>query len=109
MKKVVIMDEAMVMACLAKGLKVEGRLSLEETKDGRYQLRFQRYNRQAKRRPRARLLRVLEHGWVKESAQRIKVFESLPKAIGPYELCDVLDRETAKAEQTVVDWAMGLL
>ncbi len=42
MKKVNIMDEAMVMACLAKGLRVEGRLSMEETQDGKYQLLFQR-------------------------------------------------------------------
>ena len=106
MKKVNIMDEAMVMACLAKGLRVEGRLSMEETQDGKYQLRFQRYNRQAKSRPRARLLRALEHGWVKESAQRIKVYESVPKELGAARLCMVFDRGNEEVKEVVIERGM---
>ena len=106
-KYVFVMNAIELLQRLVSGKRVEGVLYVDGD-TGR--LTFKAYNRTClKRRAKDRLIRLLEHGWVKESAQRIKVYESLPKAIGPYDMCDVLDRETAKAEQTVVDWAMGLV
>jgi hypothetical protein len=105
MKKYIEISNETLQAIM-DGKCVEGSLRKDEC-TGR--ISFRAYNRKPKTMRQNRLLRVLEHGWVKESAERIKVYESLPKAIGPYDMCDVLDRETAKAEQTVVDWAMGLV
>ena len=34
-----------------------------------------------------------EHGWVKESPERIKVYESLPKRLGAVGMAVALDRE----------------
>ena len=106
MKKVKINDEELVMAVLAKGMKVAGRLWLEEKADGSLQVCFQRYDRKPYKRPYARLLRVLEHGWVKESAERIKVYESVPKELGAARLCMVFDRGNEEVKEVVIERGM---
>ena len=42
---------------------------------------------------RDRLIRSLEHGWVKESPARYKFFESIPKKIGMASVIGVLERD----------------
>ena len=49
MKKIEIKNEANVMEALKKGLKVEGRLWLEETEDGELIIWFQQYDRKPRR------------------------------------------------------------
>ena len=97
MKKIIeIKNEKEVLRTLKSGRIVEGRLALVETDDGSIFIEFVAYNRQHKR-PKDKLIKVLEHGWVKESKQRIKVYESIPKALGNARVVDVLDRETDDA------------
>ena len=93
MKQVEFKNENIVMNALKKGLKVEGRLWLEETEDGKFVIWFQQYNRKPQPKQRNWLIRRLEHGWVKESPERIKVYESLPKRLGAVGMAVALDRE----------------
>ena len=97
MKKIIeIKNEKEVLRTLKSGRIVEGRLALVETDDGSIFIEFVAYNRQHKR-LKDKLIKVLEHGWVKESKQRIKVYESVPKALGNARVVDVLARETDDA------------
>ena len=98
MKQVEFKNESIVMNALKKGLKVEGRLWLEETEDGKFVIWFQQYNRKPQPKQRNWLIRRLEHGWVKESVERIKVYESIPKEIGTRRILAVIDRETKEAK-----------
>ena len=101
MKKIEIKNENIVMNLLKKGFKVEGRLWLEETEDGKFIIRFDRYNRKPQPKQRNWLIRRLEHGWVKESVERIKVYESIPKEIGTPRILAVIDRETKEAKNAM--------
>ena len=49
MKKIEIKNKQVVMNALKKGLKVEGRLWLEETEDGELIIWFQQYDRKPRR------------------------------------------------------------
>lgn len=107
-KKVFLKNEEVVMNALKKGLKVEGRLWLEETEDGQLIICFQQYDRK----PRLysdRLIHRLEHGWVKESKERIKLFESLPKELGTARVLAVIDRETREAKNALIDRELDLI
>ena len=73
MKKVEIVNEKMTLGQLKKGLVVSGRLVLKETKR------------------------------VTESAQRIKLYESIPKHFGLARITFILDRETREAKTALFD------
>ena len=114
MKKVEIVNEKKTLGQLKKGLVVSGRLVLKETKDGRLALYFIPYNRQPRirrkevlRQPRIRrkevLIHTLEFGRVTESAQRIKLYESIPKHFGLARITCILDRETREAKTALFD------
>jgi hypothetical protein len=109
MKRVEFKNENIVMNLLKKGFKVEGRLWLEETEDGEFIIWFQQYNRKPQQRQRNWLIRHLEHGWVKESVERIKVYESIPKVIGTHRILAVIDRETKEAKNAIIDRELDLL
>ena len=109
MKKIEIKNEQVVMNALKKGLKVEGRLWLEETEDGELIIWFQQYDRKPRRLYCDRLIRRLEHGWVRESVERIKVFESIPKDLGTSRLISVMDREHQTAKDALIDRELDLL
>ena len=109
MKKIEIKHENIVMNLLKKGFKVEGRLWLEETEDGELIIWFDRYNRKPQPKQRNWLIRRLEHGWVKESVERIKVYESIPKEIGMPRILAVIDRETKEAKEALIDHELDLL
>jgi len=64
---------------------------------------FKMYNRQSHRRRRDCLICRLEHGWVKESKERIKVYESVPKELGTARVVSILDRENAEAKGALID------
>lgn len=108
-KKVFMKDEEVVMNALKKGLKVEGRLWLEETEDGQLIICFQQYDRKPKGFYSDRLIQRLEHGWVKESKERIKLFESLPKALGTSRVVAVIDREMREAKNALLDRELDML
>ena len=109
MKQVEFKNENIVMNALKRGLKVEGRLWLEETEDGKFVIWFQQYNRQPQPKQRNRLIRRMEHGWVKESVERIKVYESIPKGIGTPRVLAVIDRETKEAKNAIIDHELDLM
>lgn len=50
-----------------------------------------------------KLIRSLEHGWVKESPARYKFFESIPKKIGMPSVIGVLDRDAKVAQNALID------
>ena len=109
MKKIEIKNEANVMDALRRGLKVEGRLWLEETEDGELVIWFQQYDRTPRRLYCDRLIRRLEHGWVRESVERIKVFESIPKDLGTSRVISVMDREHQTAKDALIDRELDLI
>ena len=45
-------------------------------------LRFRAYNRSPRRKGKDRLVCQLEHGWMKESSQRIRFYSSVRKSLG---------------------------
>ena len=45
----------------------------------------------------------LEHGWVRESAERIKMYESVPKNLGALGVGRVLEREAKTAKDALID------
>lgn len=109
MKKIEIKNENVVMDALKKGLKVEGRLWLEETEDGELTIWFQQYDRKPRHLYCDRLIRKLEHGWVRESIERIKVFESIPKDLGTARVISVMDREHQTAKDALIDRELDLI
>ena len=101
MKKFVfISDAAEALERIMSGKRVGGVLFMDGDTGC---LTFKAYNRKPQQRPQQKLLRYLEHGWVKESAQRIRVFESLPKRIGAARMISTLERETREAVDVIVE------
>ena len=109
MKKIEIKNETQVMNALKRGLKVEGRLWLEETEDGQLVICFQQYDRKPRGFYSDRMIHRLEHGWVKESKERIKLFESLPKELGTARVLAVIDRETHEAKNALIERELDLI
>jgi len=99
MKKYIEVEEE-VLERLVTGKYVEGSLHRDEWTG---KLTFKAYNRQKKTRT-DKLLKALEHGWVKESAARIKVYESIPKALGPERIQDIIDRENEDIMDALDEW-----
>jgi len=85
------------------GKYVEGSLRMLEPSNGRKSATyaFRKYNRQARKHQKDVIVRSLEHGWVKESKERIKVYESIPKMLGNARVVDVLARETDDAIEAI--------
>jgi hypothetical protein len=100
-KYVFVMNAIELLQRLVSGKRVEGVLYVDGD-TGR--LTFKAYNRTClKRRAKDRLIRLLEHGWVKESAERIKVYESIPKNLGTARVMAVLDRESDEVKEALID------
>ena len=101
-KYVEIPEEALVR--LAEGKSIQGALQ-RDVHTGK--IVFNPHNlaryKPGYKRPSDRLIRILEHGWVKESTQRIKVHESIPKIIGTARVMTVLDREIKDAKMALID------
>lgn len=91
---------AEAIACLETGKRVEGAIRRDE-KTGK--LVFKHYIRQNQPRKHDILIKELEHGWVKESPQRVKFFSSVKKALGTARVIGVLERETNAAKNALID------
>ena len=101
MKKYIwVMNGLSVLEKLEVEKRVEGVLFVDKS-TGR--ITFKAYNRKPIKRMRDRLIRVLEHGWVKESTERIKVYDSIPKVLGTARVMSVLDREMDTAKDALID------
>ena len=98
MKKYIFISNAIcVMAKLLKEKRVEGVLYLDQDTG---KLTFKAYNRQ----PRDRHERVvcqLENGWLKESPQRYKFYNSVRKDLGRRLVDVVMRRELNAAMQAL--------
>lgn len=100
-RNVFINDATELQERLLDGRRVEGVLFVDGDTG---LLTFKAYNRQSRKRPQDRLMRTLEHGWVKESKERIKIFESVPKALGTSRMLNVIDREVKESKNAIMTW-----
>lgn len=99
-KKIYVKNVKQVMNVLKKGQAVEGRLRIERADDGRICLCFKAWERTAPKNPprdRGKVIMRTEHGWVKESKERIKTYESVPKNLGKKVVTSVLERDMYEA------------
>ena len=104
MKKfVTILNAIELLEKIAGGKRVEGVL-FKDVNTG--VITFKAYNRKSKKRWRDRVIRYLEHGWVKESADRIKVYESIPKDIGTARVMNVLEREVKEVKDALIEYEL---
>ena len=106
MKQVIIKNEKDILDVLKGGHIVEGRLALEESFNGRKVIVFKAYNRTCKYKRKEEMIVRLEHGWVKESPERIKLFESIPKVLGIDHVVAILNRETKNAGDALIEMEM---
>ena len=109
-KKILILDESEVLLALKKGKSVEGRLKMEKTEDGTFCLCFKAWKRTVPkgRRERGRIIFRTEHGWVKESKERIKTYESVPKELGVKRIAQILERDMYEVSDFLLEEAEGL-
>jgi len=96
-----ISDES--LQTINDGKNLAGSIKLNEPSQGKKSAPyvFTQFNRTGHKKD--KLIRVLEHGWVKESKQRIKVYDSIPKMLGNARVVDVLARETDDAIDAIED------
>ena len=93
-KKIEIDKEVIVK--VKKGKYVDGSIRIDATTG---QLTFVAYNHLYRGRKKSDILiKPLEHGWLKESPERYKFYQSIPKNIGVPCVLGVLDRETSLAK-----------
>ena len=99
-KFIFVMNAIELLKQLLNGKRVEGVLYIDPETG---MLTFKAYNRTRSKHPKDRLIRMLEHGWVKESAERIKVYESVPKILGTAKVMSVLDREAGEVREALIN------
>ena len=105
-KYVFVLNAIELLNKLMNGKRVEGVLYMDEN-TGR--LTFKAYNRKSQVRYHDRLLHRMEHGWVRESKERIKVYESIPKELGTARVMSILERETKEAKNTLIERELDML
>ena len=86
------------LQAITNGKRVEGSLGVDESGN----IAFKPYNRNRQKR-KDQVLCYLEHGWVKESPERIKIYESLPKRLGGLKMAVALDREVDMVTDLLLD------
>lgn len=99
--EIIIKNQEEILNTLDNGHVVEGRLWMEKKEDGECVIYFGKYNRKPYRRPKEHVLFYLEHGRVTESAERIKMYESVPKKLGTAYVGKVLQREAKSAREAL--------
>ena len=102
MKKYIEIEEEVYNRILA-GKYVDGSMHKANHSS---MLVFRAFNRKPRVKIKDRLIRMLEHGWVKESEERIKVYESIPKDLGTPRVMNVLEREVKEAKNALIDWEL---
>lgn len=96
MTNIILTSEAMER--LKSGERVEGSLRLN-AETGK--LTFNVWNRRKTKRSEERIIRHLEHGWLKESSRRIKFFSSVKKELGRRLVDQTIHRELKTAMTTL--------
>lgn len=105
-KNVFVLNAIELLEKLLSGKRVQGVLYVDESTG---KLTFKAYNRQPRVSLRDKLICRLEHGWVKESAERIKLYESVPKNLGAAHVTAILDRETKVAKDALIDRELDMI
>ena len=101
MKKFVfILNVLDAMAGLKKVKRIEGALFIDKSTG---LLTFKPYNRKPRTRLADKLVCYLEEGWVKESAERIKVHVSINKLLGMARVISILDRNMRDAKNALIN------
>ncbi len=92
MIKKISVSEEVVKQLLKTKKCVEGALAIDKETGS---LIFKAWNRKSPKYRKAKDILILttEHGWVKESTERIKLYESVPKGLGASRVCSILERE----------------
>ena len=93
MKKLVLIDEE-VLVRLVEGKYVEGSLHRDQWTGV---IIFKAWVRKCPKHPKDRVICQLENGWLKESAERIKFFNSVKKELGAVQVSEVMVRELETA------------
>ena len=89
---------------ILNGKRVKGSLGLMPSSNKKSKMiGFNAYHRKPYKKQPDRLVCHLEHGWVKESVERIKVYESVPKELGAVRVGHVLQREAKTASTALLD------
>ena len=96
--KVEISEET--KACMLTGKRVEGTIGYDKWTGKKT---FNAFHRRSHSRLRDRLVKKLPWGWVKESKERIKVYESMPKSLGVMNIIAMLDDDHAAATDAIID------
>ncbi len=96
--KVEISEET--MARMLTGKRVEGTMGYD-VMTGRKT--FNMFHRRSRSRLKDRLIRKTPWGWVKESKERVKVYESMPKSLGVMNIIAMLDDDHAAATDAIID------
>ncbi len=91
------------MAGLKKGKRIEGALYVDK---GTGLLTFKPYFRKPRTYMADKLICYLEEGWVKESAERIKVHVSINKLLGMARIVSILERNTRDAKNALINKEM---
>ncbi len=96
-KKIEVSAEA--LKSINNGKYVEGSIHMDE-KTGK--LVFHAYNRKPKK-VHNRVVCYLEHGWMMESAERIKFYNSIDKRVGAVQIGNAMQRELKQAVTELID------
>ena len=104
-KYIFVLNAIELINQLMNGKRVQGVLYMDQ-KTGKLTFKA---NRQPQVRYHDRLLHRMEHGWVRESKERIKVYESIPKELGTARVMSILDRETKEAKNTLIERELDML
>jgi hypothetical protein len=99
-KKIEINDDVIKAAKSGKCVDGSVRIDAETGK-----LTFRAWNRKTpKNGDRGRIIMRTEHGWVKESKERIKTYESVPKELGKRRISAILERDMYEASDFLIEF-----
>ena len=98
-KKYIELSEEVIVR-LVSGKSVEGSLHRDQWTG---KVTFRAYNRKPQNRYKDKLIKKLPWGWVKESQERIKVHESMPKDLGTARIMAILADEHRLVNNALID------
>lgn len=99
-KFIFIINAIELLQLLMSGKYVQGVLYIDKNTG---LLTFRAYNRKPRNQVSDKLIHQLEMGWVKESAEKYKLFISVYKKLGLARILSILDRETKEAKNALFD------
>ena len=99
-KYVTFMNAVEALNKLMAEKRLEGVMLLDKN-NGR--ILFKAYNRHRPKK-KDRLIKSLLTGWVKESTENYKIFQSIPKILGMPRVLGVVDSETIEAKNALMEW-----